>query len=52
MMGLATTAAPASAADEWPSKPIGGTAEEMRQKILADGAHWKKVIEAAHITAE
>jgi len=33
-------------------QPIGGTPEEMRQKILADRARWKKVIEAAHITAE
>jgi tripartite-type tricarboxylate transporter receptor subunit TctC len=33
-------------------QPIGGTAEEMKQKILADRARWKKVIEAAHITAE
>ena len=33
-------------------QPIGGTAEEMKQKIQADRARWKKVIEAAHITAE
>jgi tripartite-type tricarboxylate transporter receptor subunit TctC len=33
-------------------QPIGGTAEEMKQKILADRARWKKVIDAAHITAE
>jgi tripartite-type tricarboxylate transporter receptor subunit TctC len=33
-------------------QPIGGTAEEMKQKILADRARWKKVIEAAGITAE
>jgi tripartite-type tricarboxylate transporter receptor subunit TctC len=33
-------------------QPIGGTAEEMKQKIAADRARWKKVIEAAHITAE
>ena len=33
-------------------QPIGGTAEEMKQKILADRARWKKVIEAAKITAE
>ena len=33
-------------------QPIGGTAEEMKRKIQADRARWKKVIEAAHITAE
>jgi tripartite-type tricarboxylate transporter receptor subunit TctC len=33
-------------------QPIGGTAEEMKQKILADRARWKKVVDAAHITAE
>ncbi len=33
-------------------QPIGGTAEEMKQKIQGDRARWKKVIEAAHITAE
>jgi tripartite-type tricarboxylate transporter receptor subunit TctC len=33
-------------------QPIGGSAEEMKQKILADRARWKKVIEAAGITAE
>jgi len=33
-------------------QPIGGTQEEMKQKILADRARWKKVIDAAHITAE
>ena len=33
-------------------QPIGGSAEEMMQKILADRARWKKVIEAAGITAE
>lgn len=33
-------------------QPIGGTQDQMKQKILADRARWKKVIEAAHITAE
>lgn len=33
-------------------QPIGGSSEEMKQKIQADRARWKKVIEAAHITAE
>jgi tripartite-type tricarboxylate transporter receptor subunit TctC len=33
-------------------QPIGGTAEEMKQKIQVDRARWRKVIEAAHITAE
>ena len=33
-------------------QPIGGSAEEMKQKIAADRARWKKVIEAAGITAE
>ena len=33
-------------------QPIGGTAEEMKEKIQADRARWKKVIDAAHITAE
>jgi tripartite-type tricarboxylate transporter receptor subunit TctC len=33
-------------------QPIGGTAEEMKKKILDDRARWKKVIEAAKITAE
>jgi tripartite-type tricarboxylate transporter receptor subunit TctC len=33
-------------------QPIGGTQDQMKQKILADRARWKKVIDAAHITAE
>jgi len=33
-------------------QPIGGTSEEMKQTIQRDRARWKKVIDAAHITAE
>jgi tripartite-type tricarboxylate transporter receptor subunit TctC len=33
-------------------QPIGGTQDQMKQKILADRARWKKVIDAAHITAQ
>ena len=48
----------APAADR-PTKPVklvngypAGAAEVTKQKIQADGARWKKVIDAAHVTAE
>ena len=33
-------------------QPIGGSSEDMKQTIQRDRARWKKVIDAAHITAE
>jgi tripartite-type tricarboxylate transporter receptor subunit TctC len=33
-------------------EPIGGSSDDMKATIQRDRAQWKKVIEAAHITAE